>query len=432
MRQGQTILPNPPDTAPPQRDGEVRESVVDLQSYPVLTEEVPAGGPLRPSGTSVGPQGATPIGQVAQNAVSEVLGWRCKTTDPKAFVSALTQSFALKQVEGHVEFTLMPRSYTVQTDLGAVTGAQASIYTRAKVALDQASPLLDGLYPLLPEVLPEDLESIRSVVRSEFTALVNEFGVEGGPRVQRVNQFFLLLLGLNPGVVPPPVPPSPENIHGDLGRLGSRFGLSRSFVTTIDDEQNLTNYLILIDYVTGLYQSWITQQAFFTRNGDGGVEPFFGTQLVLLSRSLDVVSQSVKDVYFAMDSVFLGPAERQTISLSYPGQSSLFVAELLDWADTASSKELPQILQDSGKDGIPSVISVLNTVIPLVDGAIIPKQPPKGLPPGYRTPRVQRSLRELSDALNEALKLAQQIKPPNFPSPNGSVNGSVFGFAGGH
>jgi hypothetical protein len=70
--------------------------------------------------------------------------------------------------------------------MGAVTGAQASIYTRAKVALDQSMPLLDGIYPLIPYVEPEDLATVQAVVRTQFTALVNEFGVVGGPRVSRV------------------------------------------------------------------------------------------------------------------------------------------------------------------------------------------------------------------------------------------------------
>jgi hypothetical protein len=50
-----------------------------------------------------------------------------------------------------------------------------------------------------------------------------------------------------------------------------------------------------------------------------------------------------------------------------------------------------------------------------VRAAILPNQPLTGLPPGYRTPRVQRSLRELSDQLGETYKLAEKIKTPDFP-----------------
>ena len=79
-----------------------------------------------------------------------------------------------------------------------VTGAQASIYARAKVALDQSLPLLDGLTSLRTDILPEDQQATRSIVRTELTQLVNELGIAGGPRVQRVDELFGYLLGTDP------------------------------------------------------------------------------------------------------------------------------------------------------------------------------------------------------------------------------------------
>ena len=129
------------------KSAQVIESEIDLQAYPVLTEEVPTDVVQRPSGGGGGGSGSNaPIGKLAENAIRDVLSWRTKANDPKSFVMALNQSFKLTETEGHTDFTWTPRSYTVQTDMGAITGAQASIYTRAKVALDQSMPLLDGLY----------------------------------------------------------------------------------------------------------------------------------------------------------------------------------------------------------------------------------------------------------------------------------------------
>ncbi|HEY3625387.1 MAG TPA: hypothetical protein VGL00_03850 [Terracidiphilus sp.] len=389
--------------------GTAQEAEIDLQAYPVLTEEVPSEVVSRPPSAGGG-SGIAPIGKMAENAIRDVLSWRTKVNDPKSFILALNQSFTLKEVEGHTESTWTPRTYTVQTDMGAITGAQASIYTRAKVALDQSLPLLDGLYALLPTLEQEDLDSMRGMVRSLFTELVNDLGIEGGPRIPRVDQLFSLLLGS-------PLPTDPERAGGQLGTLRDRFGLKRSFVTTISDEQNLTNYIVLVDYVIGLSNSWNTQKAYFARSGAGTAEPFFGTQLVLLSRSLDVVAGAVKDAEFAMDSVFLGAAERQTILLDFTSigaESSMFVAELLDWIDTAVSKELPAQLQDSGKDAIETLKLVIKNLHGFVHAAILPQQPLKGLPPGYRTPRVQRALRLLADSLHETYRLAQKIKQPDF------------------
>src|SRR5580698_8917931 len=206
------------------------QAVSDLQSFPVLTQDfslanIPsATGPATPG--TIG--GTSPLGMAADKAIREVLSWRTKSDDPKGFVGALNAAFDLKEVEGHTEFKWTPRSYTVQTDLGAVTGAQASIYTRAKVALDQSLPLLDGLYALIPYVEPEDLATVQAVVRSQFTALVNEFGVVGGPRVPRVDELFELLLG-------PGSPTNPEDIKTacSLGLARQRFGLERTYVTTV-------------------------------------------------------------------------------------------------------------------------------------------------------------------------------------------------------
>src|SRR5262249_33828236 len=64
-----------------------------------------------------------------------------------------------------------------------------------------------------------------------------------------------------------------------------------------------------------LKQSWNGYRSFFSRSA--AVQPYLGTQLVLLSRALTAAGEAVQDVYFTMDSVFLGPAERQTIELDF-------------------------------------------------------------------------------------------------------------------
>ena len=138
----------------------------DIDAYPVLTEEVgyPPSPVARGTGIPAGGAGGTSsLGQVALRAVSDVLGWKPKTGDVKGFIGALTQSFTLTEMEGHVDATWTPRSYAVQSDLsGGISGAQASVYTRAKDALDQTLPLLDGLYALDPDVVADNVERPQS------------------------------------------------------------------------------------------------------------------------------------------------------------------------------------------------------------------------------------------------------------------------------
>src|SRR5215212_9965175 len=109
------------------------EALNDLQVFPILTEEVDrVGTPASGAG------GSGQLGATVTKAVRDVLGWKTKTNDPRGFVAALSQSFSGAEVDGHVAWTWTPRTYTVQADLGALTGAQASLYSRAKNALDQS------------------------------------------------------------------------------------------------------------------------------------------------------------------------------------------------------------------------------------------------------------------------------------------------------
>jgi hypothetical protein len=392
----------------PREDGGRRDFVVDIP-YPLLTEGAMTGQSGWPSSA---PSAGSDLGQQVENTLREVLNWRSSgfQGDAKGFVTALKQSFSIRQIEGHTEFTWTPRSYSsVQTGLGALTGAQASIYSRAKVALDQSLPLLEGLYPLKADADPQDVEALRAIVRSGLTELVNELGIEGGPRVLRADSLFRQLLGPQLEVSGETSDLDPEK--SQLGQFADVFGLRREQINTIDEEQNLTNFLILVDYVSGLRQSWIAQRGFFTRSHDA--HPFLGTQLVLVQRSLAVVAESVQEVYMAMDSVFLGREERQVVELRYHDEhqkSALFVAELLSWIEQVASSEGPQLIRDGGKKGVFSFRSTIHQLSQLAHGALIPQQDPEHLPEGYRTARVQRALQELSNHLHEASRLVHQIR----------------------
>src|SRR5215213_6717220 len=288
------------------------ENLLDLQAYPLLTEEV--GTSSAYGGGRVA--GGTP-GALVEAVVRDVLGWRPRPGDAKGFLAALTEAFAVKEIDGHVAVTWTPKTYAVQADLGTVTGAQASIYARAKVALDQALPLLEGLTPLSPDFDKEDADAMRAVVRTELVELVNELGVAGGPRIQRVDAFLKQLMVYNPNDRVCDAA-DPERIGGQLGLLRLRFGLRKQFVNTIAEEQNLTNFRIFVNYVDSLRLAWDADRTFFDRRGS---DVFLGTQLVLLSRSLAVIAESVAEVRFTMDSVFLGEAEREVTSLTLDGET---------------------------------------------------------------------------------------------------------------
>jgi hypothetical protein len=404
---------------------EITESVEDAVAFPLLTEPVNFSGgmPISSSGrsgSSGGTGNGTSLGQIATNAITDVLGWKTNSADPKGFIGALTQSFSLQEVEGHTEASWIPRTYAVQTDIGGgITGAQASLYTRAKDALDKALPLLDGLYPLDPDADPEFVKAIREMARSQMMEIVKELGAVGGPSILRVNTYFGILLGENDIKFQPPTQPEfdPDKVQGTLGTLRDTYGiyfLNNPFSNSVEDEQDITNFRVISDYMTSLLQSWISNGQFFQLGSTQ--QNFFGTQLVLLSRQFSVVAETVNELRFTLDSVFIGPSERQTLLLQFATFPSMFLEDVLREVEDFATAEGPRLLQDGGRISVPNnILPVLTSLSGLIGEARRPVNI-KSLPEGYRTVRVQRALDDLNDQVKELINLAvpvgQEVPPP--------------------
>jgi hypothetical protein len=402
--------------------------VEDAISYPILTEEVsyrpsPVGIQTTGGGGIAGP-GAFNLGQVALQAVTDVLGWKANPADPKGFIGALTQSFTLKDVEGHVESTWTPRTYAVQTDLGGgITGAQASLYSRAKDALDQSLTLLNGLYPLDPEADPEYVKALREMARSQMTEIVKELGMVGLPSILRIDTYFNILLGQDPSGAGLLVQFDPDLIAGTLGEIRNVYGIKfrgNKFNNSVEDEQDITNFRVISDYMTSLMQSWIANREFFEIKPN--IPAFFGTQLVLISRQFNVIAETVNEARFALDSVFIGPNERQTLLLEFhdPSLPAMFLEDVLDEIDKFVGDEGSRLLRDGGK------ISVKNNILPVVrslkrmiDQAHHPKNIGK-LPDGFRTARVQHALDDLRDQLKALIELTEQVEQ-DVPQSEGTL-----------
>ena len=160
---------------------------------------------------------------------------------------------------------------------------------------------------------------------------------------------------------------SPETVPGKLGDLRERFGLRRELVLTVEEERTFTNFLIVVDYTTTLLQTWIAQKQFIERND--ATNKFLGTQLVRLSQMLNVIVESVHESYDAMDSVFFGPGERDVLEIEFDGEPRITVAELLGWVEHFAGVEAPQLIEESGKDGVDAVRATLERLLTLVTRA---------------------------------------------------------------
>lgn len=363
--------------------------------------------------------------QTVNNAFNRVLG-HTFTGDVMTFRNSLDRSFTAQEMNGRTNYVWQPRTYSTQTELGgALTGAQASLYHRAKVALKEILPLLDGLEPLDPAADEQNREAVRAIIRTEVVELVNEMGVHQGPRVQRVNSLFNLLIGSADATA------LPEQVGGQLKDLVDTFGLSRARINTVDEERNFSNYLIIRDYLVSLRESWRD----YTE--DSGSGAYIGTQLVLLSQALSVVSESVRETYRIMDSVFLGYEERQSVWLDFttakatgvpantafplPDRTGYSIADtaqllppmdverLLSWVMRFSTEEGPVLARSSGKLGIVSAIA------DTAERLMILVQAASYIPVGnsaFRREGVIRALRDLAFQLYQVQRLAKELIPP--------------------
>ena len=426
-------------------------------AYPILTEELGfSPSPLAsPATTGFKPStpGGTSLAPVVSRALQDVLGWKVKPGDAIGFTGALNQSFQIGQVEGRAAAKWTPRSYAVQSDLsGGITGAQASVFTMAKTLLDQMLPLIDGLRPLDPAADTEYVAALKELATSQLNNLTQEIGYLGGPRVMRVHQYFQMLLGGTvhldlqvtpptavlhrppppPGPTPPPhhaqgaLPPpqhwytDPDTVLGTLGDLRDVMGLRQipgpgsfvSYINTIDDETNVTNFRIIVDYANSLWTGWANNIQFFVTTST----PFLGTQLVIVSRQLGVVAETVDELRFVLDSVFIGPAERQTVLLDFRNLSGfqhappIFLEDLLSWTQSYVSEEAPGIIQSAGKFGLgEEFCAMIYELSRQIWATLQFAQGVNSNPPGLNTYRVWVALQKLASQLYELFRLAYPV-----------------------
>jgi hypothetical protein len=385
-------------------------NAIDLdRAYPILTEEVDIG--TAPDGGV----STSRLGHTARNAVAEVLGWRPKSGDGRGFVAALTSGFDLREVEGHIEAVWRPRGFAAQADIGAVTGAQASLYARARADLTQILDLVEGIQPLAPATDADDCNAFRSLVADAVTQLVDELGMPGGPRRGKVDNYFHVLTGWTPNDGERRF--DMARIAGQLGRVRDVFGLDADHVNTVDDERILTSYLTLVDLVGGLFNSWVNVRRKFGPDSAG--EGFLGTDLVLLSRYLGSVGQSVEELRYTFASVFLGRADQEAVAIPRQGMT---LAGLLDWISDFAQHEGIRQIQEGGKDGLETAFTPTarrlqqlvreHLVMVAHDGTAalsLRKIVNHNLPPAMFTTRVQLACVELHNYLRQVALRASRI-----------------------
>lgn len=398
------------------------ETMRDMFTYP------PAGQGAVGYDGGAGLAGAgSATSRLAEETLRQALGWRYRSGDVRGFNAALDRSFTLKEdEEGRVTARWTPQTYAVQADLGEITGAQASVLEQARVTIDYILPLVEGLKPLRVDSDPEDIRAVTVLLAAKFNAIKADLARVGGPRVQKIDLIYQELLGF-----PIDVPISDHDAWREevektdggktryslLHQLTEELGLEPALANTVEEERNLTNALIVIDSVIALRTAWIGKRPYFDRS-DTNKDRYLGTQLVWISRQLDVVAESVRDAYQAMDSVYFGPQEREATDISYVKQGTkeavapITVADLLDWVHSFATVDASHLLHDAGKDGVLALRSTVARLQELVGAAREYSERGAGtgaVPRSFFNARVERALGEIEQQLLQVSERAERI-----------------------
>jgi hypothetical protein len=334
---------------------------------------------------------------IIERQLRNILGWAPKPADTSGLVRALEKSFSSLEERGVTRWYYTPRGTAIPLDAAEVTGAQGSLYLRAKGTVDDMLVLLKALEPMREEAADEDaVEAIRAIVRYTVSAVVDEIGREGGPSVPLIDSYFEQLLGIKEPA--DPVETDPTEVDGDVGRLRDRFYFDRQFISGLPDETNFTKFLTFVDFATSLRSSWELQRVFFAGEGD---EAFFGPQLTKLRRILGTLGRNVEEVYVALDAVGIDQTERDTLETD-----SLFLQPTLDWVQGYVTETAPRLVEEAGVDGARSLLPNLAAMADAVDKFIPPVD---GFPTLYNTPLVFAALQSLQRGLVEAAEIVDQI-----------------------
>jgi hypothetical protein len=329
------------------------EAVSMYAAYPILT--APA------ERADVGGGGAGAAGD-ARGAVARewraVLGRVPRDADLASVLSALDRRFVFSEEEGAEEWTFLPNSPISQDHLGAgLSGAQASLVAFAQgVSAEIEQPVAEARALRQLADNPEELEVARRNFQASWRSFVTTLGTEGGlptPRAavllrqarEQLVRFGVELGMLDPGGLETFAIADTDASDGDTSfDAVSQIPISRSFVLTRDDEERLTEFMIVRDRVAAV------ARAFREYVGPDQLTPDYGTVFTWLERDLDVLPELVADVRGALDSLDFSLEQQEVMPIVPDDPTSMTLAGVLQWADELA-EEGRGLIQDSGVRG---------------------------------------------------------------------------------
>lgn len=290
--------------------------------------------------------------RIVDRAIHQVLG-RSPGKGATNFVNALNATFS-ETSNGNATAKLPDfgaSGYNGAGLLAEVSTEQVILYRQVSTNMADALKVLAEIQYFSPQADKESVESLRELIRSQITTLVEEFRRADEPRSVRVESYL-------------------RSLDEYVGEFGKRAYLNNStLVVTIEDEEQTTNFKLLKSYLRTLSQAW-------ARYFNSEKSSRWNSLSVRADRArvlLPIVSQAKLDFSNALESVGLTENEQRSRASLFtaldlpaivavdsngrvipPNPSflatwlpNITVSDLVNWLDLYSNTEAPSALESS-------------------------------------------------------------------------------------
>jgi hypothetical protein len=318
----------------------------------------------------------SPLEKQVERALYQVLG-KSPGRNPTSFFKALEEAFPTKTdsaqitsspVRSIVSLYKTNLRDTLSNNLsGQISAQQATLHRHASVVVADALKVLTGLESFLPDVDPEPVEALRSLIQIQIKALIDEFGRLNEPRQERVDSHL-------------------GNLKARIAEFGSQAKIDgrKGLITTLEDESNTTGFQLLNSYVKTLEHIWND----YLKQKCPPDEPLRRSLSDSLARAdimLPVIAQANKDFETALDAVGFSESERQSDAARFRTLAdfdssekdrlddflpNFTVYDLTEWIGNFATIEAPSILTQSGSFGLKFITDQADDLFWVV-GAII-------------------------------------------------------------
>lgn len=174
--------------------------------------------------------------------------------------------------------------------LGELSTRQLALHRQTSIVAADALKILEELQPFVPDSDNDRVEALRSLIQSQITLLVEEFGRDDEPRSARVESAL-------------------KSLREYVREFGKQAQLNDpTLVAILDDENQTTKFELLSSYTKAISQVWGN----YYRPGKSSQSQSLSEKVDRARVLLPIVSQATIDFSDALESVGLSESERRS------------------------------------------------------------------------------------------------------------------------